>query len=68
MLTMAFIMAAAGSLVAIIAQAKGYKPGIWLLYGAILPPVAFVHILRHASRRGEARRRALPPPLLGRPV
>lgn len=68
MLTLAFIMAVAGSLVAIIAQAKGYKPGIWLIYGAVVPPVAFVHILRRRSRRGEDRQRAVPLPLLGRPV
>ena len=68
MLTLAFILATAASLVAIIAQAKGEKPGIWLLYGVVLPPVALIHILRRRSKRSLARARALPPPLLGKPI
>lgn len=57
MLTLVFLAAILGSLVAIIAQAKGERPGFWMLYGTLLPPVALVHILRRDWKRPGVQRR-----------
>jgi hypothetical protein len=61
MLTLVYVSAVMGSLVAVIAQAKGRSPGLWLVYGLLLWPVALVHILRKKSTALEPQCRTLVP-------
>lgn len=60
MLTLVYVFAVMGSLVAVIAQAKGRSPGLWLVYGVLLWPVALVHILRKNSGKLEPARSVMP--------
>lgn len=60
MLTLVYVSAVMGSLVAVIAQAKGRSPGLWLVYGLLLWPVALVHILRKKPTALEPRRPPVP--------
>lgn len=60
MLTLVYVSAVMGSLVAVIAQAKGRSPGLWLAYGVLLWPVALVHILRKKSTALEPRPPTMP--------
>ncbi len=44
------VAGAAGLIVMAMANAKGAAPVPWFVYGALLPPVAFLHILLRPGR------------------
>ena len=48
-----------GGVVAMIASSKGHSPGLWFLYGALIWPIALVHILVTPPAAGHEEKRAL---------